>query len=471
MKTKHLLVLSIFYSCYGFAQNVQLGTTIPSGANNVGIGTYSLRANNNANSNTAVGYATLSNGYAATPSGTQDGPGNTAIGSQALRSNTTGEFNSAVGANALDGNTSGIRNVAMGYRALIFNTSGNYNIGLGSYSLYNNGAQSNNIGIGNTAGQNLVGNSNVILGNGVGTSLSGNNNMLFGNGAGNSLVGSNNLLLGNSAGMSLTGSGNVVFGSYSTTSTLSNHIIFCSGASSTVKMLINSTGDVGIATTAPTKKLDVNGEARIRTLPITSANTYFLSVDTDGNITKQLGTSAGSINIYNTSAFISGTGDRTVTLDGHNLIFDTAGGSDGKIYIGENVNNPAFTPINGLDDDYNLLVEKGILTERIKVSLRDNVNWADYVFAKDYELKSLSEVETFIKENGHLPGIEPASEILKNGLDLGAMQAKQMEKIEELTLYAIEQEKRIFSQAGQLQSQAEEIQKLKEQVQILLGQR
>ncbi len=69
--------------------------------------------------------------------------------------------------------------------------------------------------------------------------------------------------------------------------------------------------------------------------------------------------------------------------------------------------------------------------------------WADYVFDKDYVLQDLSEVELFIKENGHLPHVPSEIELKKDGLDLGEMQQIQMGKIEELTLYIIELEKRI----------------------------
>ena len=67
----------------------------------------------------------------------------------------------------------------------------------------------------------------------------------------------------------------------------------------------------------------------------------------------------------------------------------------------------------------------------------------DYVFADNYNLKSLGEVEAFIKSNSHLPNIPNAAEIESNGQDVGTMQLKLLEKIEELTLYTIEQEKEI----------------------------
>lgn len=92
---------------------------------------------------------------------------------------------------------------------------------------------------------------------------------------------------------------------------------------------------------------------------------------------------------------------------------------------------------------YKLYVEQGILTEKVKVAVATSPAWADYVFANDYNLKPLSEVEAFIKENKHLPNVPSADELVREGLDLGKMQATQMEKIEELTLYIIEMKKEI----------------------------
>ena len=63
--------------------------------------------------------------------------------------------------------------------------------------------------------------------------------------------------------------------------------------------------------------------------------------------------------------------------------------------------------------------------------------WADFVFDKNYKLRPLSEVELFIKKNGHLPEIPSAAQVEKEGVDLGAMDAKLLQKIEELTLYMI----------------------------------
>ena len=108
---------------------------------------------------------------------------------------------------------------------------------------------------------------------------------------------------------------------------------------------------------------------------------------------------------------------------------------NGKVFIG----NVTTTPGN-----YSLYVEKGILTEMVRVALKNSAQWADYVFHKDYKLKSLKEVEDFIQENNHLPNVPSSEEIVKDGgIDVSSMMVKQMEKIEELTLYIIKQQKEI----------------------------
>lgn len=69
--------------------------------------------------------------------------------------------------------------------------------------------------------------------------------------------------------------------------------------------------------------------------------------------------------------------------------------------------------------------------------------WSDFVFENDYDLPTLEEVEEHIAENGHLPEIPSEAEVTENGINLGEMDAKLLQKIEELTLYLIEQNKEI----------------------------
>lgn len=90
--------------------------------------------------------------------------------------------------------------------------------------------------------------------------------------------------------------------------------------------------------------------------------------------------------------------------------------------------------------DYNLFVKKGVRAEKVRVDVAAGV-WADYVFDATYELKPLDELEQFIEENHHLPDVPSAENIEANGLDLAKTDALLLQKIEELTLYLIQQEK------------------------------
>lgn len=92
---------------------------------------------------------------------------------------------------------------------------------------------------------------------------------------------------------------------------------------------------------------------------------------------------------------------------------------------------------------YGLLVEKGILTEKLKVATLASTDWADYVFDANYKMLPLEEVEKFVKANKHLPNVPSAEEMSKNGLDVVTSDSKLLEKIEELTLYMIEMNKEI----------------------------
>ncbi|GEM_PF-1451824 len=88
-----------------------------------------------------------------------------------------------------------------------------------------------------------------------------------------------------------------------------------------------------------------------------------------------------------------------------------------------------------------LVVDGTICAKEVRVSLSGAPCWPDKVFDADYKLPDISEIATYIKENKHLPGIPTSSEIEQNGLELGDMQAKLLQKIEELTLYVIELKK------------------------------
>lgn len=106
---------------------------------------------------------------------------------------------------------------------------------------------------------------------------------------------------------------------------------------------------------------------------------------------------------------------------------------------------------------YSLNVDGKIVAEEILVQL--STSWPDYVFNKDYKLMPLKELEKSIRKNKHLPNIPTAKEVEKEGITLGEMNKKLMEKVEELTLYIIELDKKN-------NALAEKVQKLEVKVQI-----
>lgn len=118
--------------------------------------------------------------------------------------------------------------------------------------------------------------------------------------------------------------------------------------------------------------------------------------------------------------------------------------NDGKVVIGTSVGTPG---------SYRLYVQDGILTEKLKVANHtDAANWSDFVFDADYELMPLAKVESFVKKNKHLPEIPSASEVANDGIDVMEMDAKLLQKIEELTLYVIQQQKEIENLKKQIKN-------------------
>lgn len=133
-----------------------------------------------------------------------------------------------------------------------------------------------------------------------------------------------------------------------------------------------------------------------------------------------------------TSAIYFKNTNNSISLTGNIMTLSASGFSytNGNVAIGTMPNN-----------DYKLAVKGVIRSEEVVVELM--TSWPDYVFASDYSLPKLKEVKAFVNENGHLPGLPNASQVSEEGLGLGDINAKLLEKIEELTLYIIEQEERI----------------------------
>ncbi|WP_109301136.1 hypothetical protein [Aquimarina sp. AU474] len=127
---------------------------------------------------------------------------------------------------------------------------------------------------------------------------------------------------------------------------------------------------------------------------------------------------------------------------GYNLVVNNGGAYvNGDFIANGNMGIGTSTP------DAKLAVNGNIHTKEVKVDL---IGWADYVFTEGYNLPTLQQVENHIKTNGHLINIPSENEVIENGIQLGEMNAKLLEKIEELTLYTIAQEKKLKIQEERL---------------------
>jgi hypothetical protein len=105
-------------------------------------------------------------------------------------------------------------------------------------------------------------------------------------------------------------------------------------------------------------------------------------------------------------------------------------GADGNVGIGT------------IKPQAKLAVKGTILAQRVKVSMAA-AEWPDYVFSKNYVLPSLQEVEKYINRHQHLPDMPTAAEVAREGQDIGDINRKLVQKVEELTLYIIDLQKRI----------------------------
>lgn len=229
-----------------------------------------------------------------------------------------------------------------------------------------------------------------------------------------------------------------------------------------INMTLVPNGNVGIGTSSPAQKLHLLGSQFIDNgnlgIGISAPSNTFSKLQVhNGAIMVSGSNGAGgpmicfSDNIAST-AYPNGRWGIEYTSGGLNFWQpwnpSTGGGGnyymflkdDGKVGIGV---DPAACSGNSFAGSHKLYVNGSILSTGLKVANFCSANWADYVFEDNYNLKSLNEVEKFIIENKHLPNIPSAMEIEKEGLDVAQMQAKQMEKIEELTLYLIEMKKEI----------------------------
>lgn len=219
-------------------------------------------------------------------------------------------------------------------------------------------------------------------------------------------------------------------------------IFFETGRTGTVapiRMTLTNTG-LGIGTTTPTTSFNVNGGA-IR-LKNPAAYPYGMNIDVDlpGTWAREYSFS------YNGAGKMFSWGVYGST---NSLIYGYIGGNSSTAEVVATLPWMVFKPDGnvgiGTTDPgaYKLAVKGTIAAQRVKVTQEV---WPDYVFHQDYKLPALSEVEKYIKENQHLPEIPSAAEVQKDGLDLGEMNKKLLQKVEELTLYLLEQQQQINEQ-------------------------
>ncbi len=273
-------------------------------------------------------------------------------------------------------------------------------------------------GIGNDGTNAGTGNGNLLLGHGTGANLTNGhwNNFLGYLSGTNNTSGKDNNFLGYLAGRrNTTGSYNNFLGT---------------GAGHD-----NTTGGHNVFIGYQTGNKNRTGMENV------CIGTHAGYQNTTGDRNVHLGYKAGAY---------SGSGDRNVFI-GNNAGAYAPAGND-KLYID---NSSTSTPLlygdfasdqlgintNSIPTGYTFAVVGKIVAEEIKVQVASA--WPDYVFHPAYKLPSLKEVEKHIKTKGQLTNIPSAKEVEENGIELGEMNAKLLQKIEELTLYILALNKRM----------------------------
>ncbi|MVM36329.1 hypothetical protein GO755_40375 [Spirosoma sp. HMF4905] len=424
-------------------------TTATYGTFNTFVGPYAGASFHSAgNRNTVVGYdAGISltsgsfNSFFGVDAGenTTSGSYNTFVGRSAGLKNTTGYYNVFTGAFAGQANTAGYSNVFSGYQAGNVNTIGGSNLFDGYQAGYTNTTGSLNVfsgwqaGYSNTSGgtntfsgaqagySNTEGNGNVFIGNLTGSSnTTGNFNTFTGTYAGTSnTTGESNVFYGYGAGASnKTGSNNIIIGPQSGTAITTSD--------DNVLIGYNSQADNGLY-----NAIAIGANSRVS---ISNA----LILGNQANV--GIGTSAPTARLQVRSEQSNESGVR----------FEQLTSKSPSV-----LSTDQFLTVNEQGD-----VVKG----RYQLRINNTSEWSDKVFAPDYNLQSLAEVKKYIDANQHLPGVPSAEQVVHDGVDLVKMNATLLEKVEELTLYSIEQDKKA-------QKQEERIDQLEQLLKQLLGKK
>ncbi|SDW58196.1 hypothetical protein SAMN05444410_10412 [Hydrobacter penzbergensis] len=205
--------------------------------------------------------------------------------------------------------------------------------------------------------------------------------------------------------------------------------IIQTGKTTSSPVLSILSGNVGIGTLTPASQLTIgSGDLQVESGQGRFKGWYHTGTG--------LGTELG---VWNGNGYIL-TYDRTgqvyasTIIQSNNALF-TVSSNNSFLFSGGNVGIGTTVPTEMLSVKGNVKAQKMIVTQ---------TGWSDYVFAKDYKLRSLNSLETFIKENKHLPEVPSAKEVGEKGISVGDNQALLLKKIEELTLYVIEIKKEVL---------------------------
>ncbi len=233
------------------------------------------------------------------------------------------------------------------------------------------------------------------------------------------------------------------------------NLVFKTNSDSTRMTILQSNGNVGIGVDNPEVKLHLGGSIRGHktngSLRVESNSGGYIDIGPQNAYDAHIYTDMGSF-VFNQTIY-SGTGVFG-TLNDKNLVFKTNSDSTRMTILQSNGN----VGIGTTSPDYKLDVAGVIRCSEVLVQGIDQI--ADFVFRPDYSLPSLEQVDEFISSNGHLPGIPSEAEVKEKGLGLVEMQIKLLQKVEELTLYVIEQEKRAIEQEKRALEQEKRIKEL-----------
>lgn len=216
-----------------------------------------------------------------------------------------------------------------------------------------------------------------------------------------------------------------------------------SGVMTPTMTLKAETGFVGIGTTSPSAKFDLrDGHLYVGDDTFNNPGSWGTTINLDDNVHSRILIEERATGVQTSLWAHTGGNAKVGTISNHNFGIITNGSEKLTVLTNGSVGIGTVSPNEKLEVNGNALFQGNIESMKVKVTQAPG-NWPDYVFSSDYSLRPLNELEDFIKQNRHLPEVPSAKEVETNGLDLGDMEATLLKKIEELTLYTIEQEKRL----------------------------